>query len=179
MWVWVVGARHFCSAGEVPLQAPQSHGGWHGMGWDRLGCVCERQRETRCRREGVRLTDQTPAMWKEVPHNRVSNRVVCRKGQHRTHTSHTLGHPHMGGTHPRHHQIPAPKTRSTEACQTQQPLTTKWGSHMQRGHAELSHLQQHMTHVRTVRAITASQVRHDPLTFHLPHNKSQPEPEQA
>ena len=28
-------------------------------------------------------------------------------------------------------------------------------------------------------AITASQVSHDPLTSHLPHNKSQPEPEQA
>ena len=51
--------------------------------------------------------------------------------------------------------------------------------HATTGHADAPHLQQHMTHVRTVRAITASQVRHDPLTFHLPHNKSQPEPEQA
>ena len=106
-------------------------------------------------RERMRPTDQTPAMWKEVPHNRVSNRAVCRKrSTPQTHQPHT-GAPTHGGTHPRHHQIPAPKTRSTEACQTQQPLTTKWGSHMQRGHAELSHFQQHMTHVRTVRAITA------------------------
>ena len=33
-------------------------------------------RATRMGREGMRPTDQTPAMWKEVPHNRVSNRVV-------------------------------------------------------------------------------------------------------
>ena len=48
----------------------------------------------------MRLTDQTPAMWKEVPHNRVSNRVVGQQGQHLTHTSHTLGQPHMGGRTP-------------------------------------------------------------------------------
>ena len=117
VWVWVVGDGTAAVLGR-------SHYRHH--------------RATRMGREGMRPTDQTPAMCKEVPHNRVSNRAVCRKrSTPQTHQPHT-GAPTHGGTHPRHHQIPAPKTRSTEACQTQQPLTTKWGSHMQQ-RAMLTH----------------------------------------
>ena len=85
----------------------------------------------------------------------------------------------MGGRTPDTTKSQPKDTLHTGAPNTA-ATTTKWGSHMQqRGHADTPHLQQHMAHVRTVQAITASQVSHDPLTFHLPHNKSQPEPEQA
>ena len=58
VWVWVVGDGTAAVLGR-------SHYRHH--------------RATRMGREGMRPTDQTPAMWKEVPHNRVSNRAVCRK----------------------------------------------------------------------------------------------------
>ena len=118
--------RHLCSAGEVHYRQDRAT----GIAWDRIGWgVHERQRETRCRRERerMRLMDRTPVMWKEVPHNRVSNRAVCRKGQHRRHTPATHWGTYTWGDAPPTPPNPSPKDTLHTGVPNTAPTTTKIG----------------------------------------------------